>query len=112
MLTLSERLRSELAAYGISVTAVCPGVVSSDITRTTTFVGSTEEQQQRKREWASRVYRRRNFSPESAAAEILRALRRGVAVAPVTAEAKVGLLLSRLSPGILRASARAGSSNR
>ncbi|SDO93558.1 Short-chain dehydrogenase [Actinopolyspora xinjiangensis] len=106
VLTLSERLRGELAAHGIGVTAVCPGVVDSGITDTTTFTGSSPEEQRRLRERASRLYRRRNFTPEAAAKEILLALRRDRAVAPVTAEASVGLLLSRLAPGPLRAVGR------
>ncbi|GAB3559675.1 NAD(P)-dependent dehydrogenase (short-subunit alcohol dehydrogenase family)/pimeloyl-ACP methyl ester carboxylesterase [Actinopolyspora lacussalsi] len=107
VLALSERLRGELSAHGIGVTAVCPGVVSSGITDTTTFVGSSPEQQRRKRERAGRLYRRRAFTSESAAAEILRAVRRDRAVAPVTPEARAGLLLSRLTPGLLRTVTRA-----
>ncbi|HZY75235.1 MAG TPA: SDR family oxidoreductase, partial [Jatrophihabitantaceae bacterium] len=39
VLMLTECLRAELAGDGIGVTAICPGFVDSDITRTTTFVG-------------------------------------------------------------------------
>jgi len=36
----------------------------------------------------------------------VRAVERNTAVAPVTPEAKVGLVLSRLTPALLRAAAR------
>jgi hypothetical protein len=52
------------------------------------------------------LYRRRNFTPDRAAREILRAVERNAAIAPITPEAKVGLLASRLTPGLLRSLAR------
>ncbi|MGP4018960.1 SDR family oxidoreductase [Saccharopolyspora sp. 5N708] len=107
VLALSECLRIELAAEGIRVTAVCPGLVNTGITTSTRFVGVTDAEQDRRRGAAERLYQRRNFTPQRAAAEILRAVRRDVAVAPITAEARVGLVLSRLTPGLLRAAARA-----
>lgn len=47
--------------------------------------------------------------PRRVAAQVLRAARRGPALAPATAGAAVGLVLSRLSPGLLRAAARVQS---
>jgi hypothetical protein len=52
------------------------------------------------------VYRRRNFTARRAAQEILRAVERNSAIAPITVEAKVALLAARLTPGLLRALAR------
>ncbi|RKT88176.1 Short-chain dehydrogenase [Saccharopolyspora antimicrobica] len=107
VLALSQSLRVELAAEGIGVVAVCPGLVNTGITTSTRFVGVDDAEQARLRQAAKRLYQRRNFTPQRAAAEILRATRRNTAIAPVTAEAKAGLVLSRLTPGLLRAAARA-----
>ncbi|MER5390533.1 SDR family oxidoreductase [Saccharopolyspora sp. NPDC002686] len=107
VLALSQSLRAELAGEGIGVTAVCPGLVNTGITTSTRFVGVDDAEQANRRQAAKQLYQRRNFTPQRAAAEILRATRRNAAIAPVTAEAKAGLVLSRLSPGLLRAVARA-----
>ena len=107
VLALSQCLRGELAEAGIGVVAICPGFVRTNITSTTRFVGrgSTEERAARLR--ATQLYRRRNFTPQQAARGILRAVERNTAIAPITVEARVGLLASRLTPGLLRALARA-----
>ncbi len=108
VLALSQCLRGELAEHGVGVVAVCPGFVHTNITSTTRFVGlgTTEERTTQQRVTA--LYRRRNFTPDRAAREILRAVERNTAIAPITPEAKVGLLASRLTPGLLRALARLG----
>ncbi|CAM02828.1 NADP-dependent 3-hydroxy acid dehydrogenase YdfG [Saccharopolyspora erythraea NRRL 2338] len=106
VLALSQCLRAELASAGIGITAVCPGLVNTGITSTTRFVGTGEEEQGRRRLAATALYRRRGFTPERAAAGIVRAIERDAAVAPITAEARAGLVLSRLTPGLLRAAAR------
>ncbi|MGH3717396.1 MAG: SDR family oxidoreductase [Pseudonocardiaceae bacterium] len=106
VLALSQCLRGELAEAGIGVVAVCPGFVHTNIVNTTRFVGrdATEELTARRR--TTEMYRRRNFTPERAAREILRAVERNSALAPITIEARAGLLASRLTPGLLRALAR------
>ncbi|PRX50210.1 short-subunit dehydrogenase [Prauserella shujinwangii] len=106
VLTLSECLRAELAGHGIGVTAVCPGVVHTGITGSTRFVGLDAAAQASRRQTSTRLYARRGFGPERVAADILRAVERNVALAPSTPEAKAALLLSRLTPGLLRAAAR------
>ncbi|WP_235926072.1 SDR family oxidoreductase [Actinokineospora pegani] len=106
VLALSEALRAEFAAHGIGVTAVCPGIVATDITGTARFTGVDEVEQQRLRRKATRAYARRGYGPERVAAEIVRAVERDTAVVPVTPEAKVGRVLSRLSPGLMRKFAR------
>lgn len=106
VLTLSECLRAELADSEIGVTAVCPGFVHTNITSTTNFVGLDTDEQQRKRRATTRLYRRRDFTPERAARGILAAVDDNKPVAAITAEAKAGLALSRLTPGLLRALAK------
>lgn len=103
---LSDCLRAELAPHAIGVSAICPGLVNTNITATTTFSGVSAEEQSRKQERASRIYARRGFGPEGVAAEIVRAVRRNRPVVPVTAEAKAARLASRVTPGLLRTFAK------
>jgi short-subunit dehydrogenase len=107
VLRLSECLRVELAADGIKVTAVCPGLVNTGITTSSRFAGTDDAEQAKRRRAATELYQRRDYSPQRAAEEILRATRRAPAIAPVTPEARAGLVLSRLTPRLLRAAARA-----
>jgi hypothetical protein len=58
------------------------------------------------RQRATVLYRLRRFTPRHAARDILRAVQRDAAIAPITVEAKAGLLASRLTPGLLRALAK------
>ncbi|MBB1242340.1 SDR family oxidoreductase [Streptomyces durbertensis] len=106
VLMLSESLRAELAEHDIGVSAICPGVVNTNITNTTRFAGTDEKEQKRRRQKATRLYGRRNYPPEKVAAAILRAVVRNEAVVPVTAEARAARALARLSPRTLRLTAR------
>ncbi|HJQ46667.1 MAG TPA: SDR family oxidoreductase [Amycolatopsis sp.] len=106
VLMLSDCLRAEVSARGIGVSTICPGLINTNITRTTTFSGVSAEEQARKRADATRAYQWRGFGPEKVAAEIVRAVERGKATVPVTPEAKAALALSRLSPAALRAAVR------
>jgi NAD(P)-dependent dehydrogenase (short-subunit alcohol dehydrogenase family) len=106
VLMLTECLRAEFADAGIGVTAICPGLINTNITRTTTFAGVSAEEQERLRARTTRLYRRRNFGPERVAADIVRAVRQNRAVVPVSPEAKAALALHRFAPGILRRLAR------
>ncbi|MEU5765730.1 SDR family oxidoreductase [Streptomyces asoensis] len=106
VLMLSECLRAELAGRDIGVTAVCPGLVNTNITATAAFVGVDAEEQQRRRDRSTRAYGMRNYPPEKVADAILRAVVRNEAVVPVTAEARGARALSRCFPGALRALAR------
>jgi NAD(P)-dependent dehydrogenase (short-subunit alcohol dehydrogenase family)/pimeloyl-ACP methyl ester carboxylesterase len=103
---LSDCLRAEVAGAGIGVSTICPGVVNTNITRTTTFSGLSERDQKARQAKASALYTRRNFGPNRVAAEIVDAVRHDKAVVPVTAEAKFARLLSRVSPAVLRAAAK------
>ena len=106
VLMLSECLRAEVLPYGIGVTAVCPGVIATNITRATRYVGVDEDEQQRLRDHVTRVYQRRNFTPEQVAAEIVDAIGADKPVAVVTPEAKVAHALSRFAPGAGAAACR------
>ncbi|MBV9447255.1 MAG: SDR family oxidoreductase [Streptosporangiaceae bacterium] len=107
VLALSQCLRGELAEAGVGVVAICPGFVDTNIVSTTRFVGLDAAEERTVRRRVSEQYHRRSFPPRRAAQEILRAVARNTAIAPITVEAKAGLLASRLTPGLLRALARA-----
>lgn len=106
VLMLSECLRAELAEKSIGVSAICPGIVNTNITATSRFAGTDETEEQRLRKRATRLYGRRNYPPEKVADAILDAVVRNRAVVPVTPEARGARLLSRVSPGVLRRIAR------
>jgi NAD(P)-dependent dehydrogenase (short-subunit alcohol dehydrogenase family)/pimeloyl-ACP methyl ester carboxylesterase len=106
VLMLSECLRAELAPHGIGVSAICPGLVNTAITASARHTGVSEEEQERRRARSAKLYSRRNYPPEKVARAIVRAVQRDTAVVPVTPEARGARLLSRLSPGALRALAR------
>jgi NAD(P)-dependent dehydrogenase (short-subunit alcohol dehydrogenase family)/pimeloyl-ACP methyl ester carboxylesterase len=106
VLALSESLRADLADEGITVTAVCPGFVNTNIAKSTIYAGMTAEQQERARQKADAAYRRRNYTPEAVAKAIVKAVKTGPAVLPIAAESRVGYALRRISPSLVRLFAR------
>jgi NAD(P)-dependent dehydrogenase (short-subunit alcohol dehydrogenase family) len=106
VLMLSECLRAELEPWGIGVTAVCPGFVATNITRTTQWVGRGEDEQRRLSEYVTARYQRRNFTPDRVAAEIVEAIGADRPVAAITPEAKLLRALSRFAPAMMRRVAR------
>jgi NAD(P)-dependent dehydrogenase (short-subunit alcohol dehydrogenase family) len=103
---LSDCLRAELAPHGIGVNVICPGIVNTNITRTTTFSGTSPDEQEARRRHAAGLYARRNYPPEKVAAHIVDAVLHNRPMVPVTAEAKIARALGRLSPALLRAAAK------
>ncbi|SCF64109.1 SDR family oxidoreductase [Streptomyces sp. Ncost-T10-10d] len=106
VLMLSECLRAELADRSIGVSAICPGIVNTNITTTTHFAGADAAEERRLQKRTSRLYGLRNYPPERVADAILKAVVRNQAVVPVTPEARGAWFLSRFSPGALRRIAR------
>ena len=106
VLGFSESLRADLADEGITVTAVCPGFVNTNIAKSTVYAGMSAEQQARAREKADAAYRRRNYTPEATARAIVKAVRSGPAVLPIAAESKIGYAMRRISPSMIRLFAR------
>jgi short-subunit dehydrogenase len=96
---LSEALRDELVPHGIGVTAVCPGLINTPITQTAPLRGP--EATPEARAYMVEVYRRRNYPPERVAANVLKAIQRNRAVAPISPEAWGMYVLKRLAPGLV-----------
>lgn len=96
---LSEALRDELVPHGIGVTAVCPGLINTPITRSAPMRGPDDTPETRQR--LIDIYQRRNYSAERVADGILRAVQRNRALAPITPEAWLMYYLKRLSPGLV-----------
>ena len=99
VLGLSEALREELAPYGIGVTALCPGMINTAITETTPLRGPDATPEMRRR--IVDLYRRRNYGPERVAENVLRAVQRNRAVAPIAVEAWAMYYLKRLAPWVV-----------
>ncbi|MEV1020114.1 SDR family oxidoreductase [Streptomyces sp. NPDC050264] len=106
VLMLSECLRAELAGQGIGVSAICPGLVNTNITATARFAGVDADEEKRRQKKSSRLYGLRNYPPEKVADAILGAVAHNKAVVPVTPEARGARLMSRFTPKALRAIAR------
>ena len=106
VLMLSECLRAELSGQGIGVSAICPGLVNTNITSTAHFAGVDAAEEKRRQKKSARLYGLRNYAPEKVADAILRAVVRNQAVVPVTPEARGAHLMSRFAPRALRAMAR------
>jgi NAD(P)-dependent dehydrogenase (short-subunit alcohol dehydrogenase family) len=91
---LTESLRAELAPHGIGVSAVCPGMIATDIIRRGRFA----DEGMRSR--AADTFAQRGLPPERVARAILGAIRRDTAVVPVGRDAWAGYVGKRLLPGV------------
>lgn len=106
VLAFSESLRADLADDGITVTAVCPGFVNTNIAKSTVYAGMSAEAEQQARDRADAAYRRRNYTPEATATAIVNAVRTGPAVLPIAPESRLAYAMRRISPGAIRLLAR------
>lgn len=100
----SESLRIELSTHGIGVTAICPGVIDTNITRASRFYGADWDESRRER--LVRAFQRRGYGPDKVARKLLLAVRRNRAVAPVSPEAWTGYYLKRFAPWAVAAFGR------
>lgn len=102
VLSLAQSLRTELAPHGIGVSAICPGLVATNIVNTTRFAGQDAITERDSRKRMDAAYRRRGYGPDRVASAVLRAVAENRAVVPVTPEAHVAAIGSRLAPGLVR----------
>jgi NAD(P)-dependent dehydrogenase (short-subunit alcohol dehydrogenase family) len=96
VLGFSEALREELQPHGIGVTAACPGVINTPITRSSRARGRADDPAVRER--VARLYERRNYGPDRVARKLLDAVHRNRTVAPIAPEAWLAYALKRASP--------------
>jgi NAD(P)-dependent dehydrogenase (short-subunit alcohol dehydrogenase family) len=106
VLMASECLRAELAPHKIGVTAICPGFINTNFYDDAQHVGIDEAEAELRRSLTNGLAKRIAHSPDTVARAIVDASLSNPAVRPVTIEARVGYLASRVSPGALRALAR------
>ncbi len=106
VLMLAQCLAGELADDGIGVSAICPGFVHTNITATTRFAGVSADEERGRQARTTAMYERRGFGPEKVATEILAAVRDKRVVVPVTPEAKIGAVATRIAPSATRAVTR------
>jgi short-subunit dehydrogenase len=103
---LTECLRVELAPAGIGVTAICPGLTSTGITKAARYAGTPGADVGAVRAAAVDGLARRGFPANKVAVAVTRAVLRNRLVVPVNTEAWITFALSRLSPAALRGLAR------
>ncbi len=99
VLGLTESLRVELRREGIGVTAICPGVIDTPITRSSRLRGRYAAEGQR--EEMVEAYQKRGYGPERVAKNVLKAIGRNRGIAPVTPEAWIAWYAKRLSPALV-----------
>jgi NAD(P)-dependent dehydrogenase (short-subunit alcohol dehydrogenase family) len=100
VLGLSEALWEELHPHGIGVTAVCPGLIDTPITRNTRLVGEMDKPE--KREDMVQSYQKRGYLPDRVARNILKAVEKNRLIAPISPEAWGLYYLKRYAPWLLR----------
>jgi NAD(P)-dependent dehydrogenase (short-subunit alcohol dehydrogenase family) len=98
---LSEALRSELGRHGIGVTAVCPGIIDTPITDSARLRGPVMDRPEARSQMVD-AYRRRNYGPDRVALNILKAIARNRAIAPISLESWMGYYLKRFAPWLVR----------
>jgi NAD(P)-dependent dehydrogenase (short-subunit alcohol dehydrogenase family) len=105
---LTECLRLELGPKGVGVSAICPGVINTNIGEHAITVGVDQELMDR----GKRVNRQLQelaerlpfapMSPNLVARAAVRAVRFDLAVVPVRTEAWLGYFMLRIAPGVNR----------
>lgn len=95
---LSESLGAELAAYGIRVTAACPGVIDTEIVRSGRMEGALGDRKRSVLEY----YKKHGTPPERVARDIVHAVKTGAPLVTTLGTVYPAMLLRRLSPRLYR----------
>ena len=100
VLGLSESLRAEAARHHIGVTAICPGIVKTNITAdSAVHAGKGGIRSKITPEKVDSFYARRNYTPDRVAAAIVKAVEKDRGVVPVAPESYLIDWIHRLSRG-------------
>ena len=97
----SEALRAELHEHAIGVSAICPGLIRTNII-SAGILESAELDVEAKRREIVTLYENRNYPPERVARAVVSAIRRDREVGPVTPEDWAAYYLKRWLPGMVR----------
>ncbi len=94
----SETLRPEAALHGIGVSAICPGVVTTNITKVSHIHSGTKKSSARELlEKMDQAYIKRNYTPDRVAAAVIKAVERNKGVVPVCPETYLADYAHRIS---------------
>ncbi|MFB7719136.1 SDR family NAD(P)-dependent oxidoreductase [Nocardia sp. NPDC056100] len=99
----SDCVRAEFAQYGIGVTAVCPGLIATNLAETAEMATISDGQADVVKEAVARGMALVAMDPDKAGRHIVSAIKRNQAIKPIRAEAWLSYGLSRLSPTAHRA---------
>lgn len=105
----SDCLRAELAAAGVGLTTVCPGVINTNIV-SATAIHAPEGKRTAvpgRRAQLEKMFAARRYGPDKVATAILAAVQNNTPIRPVSPEAYLLYGTSRLAPQALRSAARA-----
>lgn len=98
VLAFSRCLRSDWRRQGVSVSAVCPGVINTPILEGSRFIGDMSSKQAKAR--AQKAFTR-GHKPETVADAVLHAIKADKAVVPAGFEARVGWHLAKITPVVV-----------
>jgi len=101
---LSEALREDLHGTGIGVSTICPGVIHTNIIRTTRIRNSDNPDAMRTA--IDKSYKKRGYGPDRVGAAIVRAIRKNRRIVPVSPESWATYYLTRWWPALSRRIAR------
>ena len=94
---LTESLRIEMAPRKVGVSAICPGVINTNIISASRMHGQTAKAQDK----LVNIYKKRNYGPEHVADAIVGAVMHNRGVVPVSPEAWALYAGKRLIPGVM-----------
>ena len=95
----TEALRGDMAKHNIGVTAICPGIINTPIVANSIMEGQMNNAERHRK--VVQFYQKRNYTPEQVARVVLEAVRKNVAVQPVSPEAWGMYYAKRFMPGII-----------
>jgi NAD(P)-dependent dehydrogenase (short-subunit alcohol dehydrogenase family)/pimeloyl-ACP methyl ester carboxylesterase len=106
----SDCLRAELDAAGIGLTTICPGVINTNIIKTTRVAAPAGGQArlEERRKLAQKAFAGRGYGPDKVAKAIVSAVKKNKPIRPVAPEAYVVYGVAHALPQAMRSTARGG----